>query len=442
MYSRKVVWSEGMFLRPQHFQQQERYLEFFSHSRSLAAEPYFWGFRELSLDFEALALGKISLLKAVGVFPDGTPFSFPGQDSMIDPLEGDTTCKDERIFLALAMRRALATELSFADDDVLARYTSEDSEITDTNSESGEPALAQVAHMRAKLLPESQISDSWLRLGVVHVLERRTDGTVIIDNRFIQPSITYGQSSLLHSMVDDIAGLLQQRGEALAARVLQPGRGGIAEVGDFMMLNIINRWQPKITHLRDHQILHPERIYGHLLELAGELSTFTRENRRPVAYPIYDHDDPSACFEAVVNDIRRSLSMVLEQNAIPIELHERQYGVRVGVIPDLNLVKQASFVLAVFADLPSDVVRTRFPTQVKIGPVEKIRDLVNLHLPGVRLNPMPIAPRELPYHANYNYFQLDTTNELWDQLQRSGGVALHIAGDFPGLRVEFWAIKP
>ena len=77
MYSRKVVWSEGMFLRPQHFQQQERYLEFFSHARALSAEPYFWGFRELLLDLEALALGKIALIKAVGVFPDGTPFSFP-----------------------------------------------------------------------------------------------------------------------------------------------------------------------------------------------------------------------------------------------------------------------------------------------------------------------------------------------------------------------------
>ena len=442
MFTRKVVWSEGMFLRPQHFQQQERYLEFFSHARALAAEPYYWGFRELVLDVEALALGKLALLKAVGVFPDGTPFSFPGQDSMVEPLEIDKACKDERIYLALPMRRPLATELSFANDEALARYVAEDAELADSNEGAGEPALAQVAHMRARLISESDISDSWLRLGVVHVPERRNDGTVVLDERFVQPSITYGQSRLLHAMVDDIAGLLQQRGEALAMRVLQPGRGGIAEVGDFMMLNIINRWQPKITHLRDHKILHPERVYGHLLELAGELSTFTRDDRRPIAYPVYNHDEPSPPFTTVVNDIRRSLSMVLEQNAIPIELHERQYGVRVGVIPDLGLVKQANFVLAVFAELPTDVVRARFPTQVKIGPVEKIRDLVNLHLPGVRINPMPIAPRELPYHANYNYFQLDTTNELWEQLERSGGVAMHVAGDFPGLRMEFWAIKP
>ncbi|MDR1967504.1 MAG: type VI secretion system baseplate subunit TssK [Burkholderiaceae bacterium] len=441
MDSRKVVWAEGMFLRPQHFQQQERYLEFFAHARAMAGESYFWGLRELEIDVEALALGKLVLNKAVGIFPDGTPFSLPGTDALPAPLEVAPTAKDERVFLAFPMRRIGAAEVRFDERETLARYEAADAELNDCNSEGAEPAPAQLAQMRVQLLPESKLTDSWLRMAVAHVVERRSDGTVVLDARHIPPSITYGQSPVLHAMVNDIAGLMQQRGEALAARVTQPGRGGISEVGDFMMLNIINRWQPLMTHLRDHRVLHPERVYGHLLELAGELSSFTRENRRPVAYPVYDHDDPRPSFEAVVADIRRSLSMVLEQNAIAIELHERQYGVRVGVIPDHALLRNATFVLAVFAELPAEIIRSRFPTQVKIGPVEKIRDLVNLHLPGVRALPMPIAPRQLPYHANYNYFELDTNHELWGQLERSGGMALHLAGDFPGLRIECWAIR-
>ena len=32
-------------------------------------------------------------------------------------------------------------------------------------------------------------------------------------------------------------------------------------------------------------------------------------------------------------------------------------------------------------------------------------------------------------------------NELWKQLETSGGLAMHIAGDFPGLALEFWAIR-
>jgi type VI secretion system protein ImpJ len=83
----------------------------------------------------------------------------------------------------------------------------------------------------------------------------------------------------------------------------------------------------------------------------------------------------------------------------------------------------------------------RFPAQLKIGPVEKIRDLVTLQLPGVPVVPVPVAPRQIPYHAGYAYFELDQISELWDQLKNSGGVALHIAGEFPGLALEFWAIR-
>jgi type VI secretion system protein ImpJ len=133
--------------------------------------------------------------------------------------------------------------------------------------------------------------------------------------------------------------------------------------------------------------------------------------------------------------------MVLEQTAISIELQDRRYGVKVAVIADLELVKTASFVLAVAAQVPSELLRSRFPTQVKIGPVERIRDLVNLQLPGIPLHPLPVAPRQIPFHAGSNYFELERGGELWKQLERSGGLAMHIGGEFPGLELEFWAIR-
>jgi type VI secretion system protein ImpJ len=99
------------------------------------------------------------------------------------------------------------------------------------------------------------------------------------------------------------------------------------------------------------------------------------------------------------------------------------------------------FILAARADLPAEELRRRFPAQLKIGPVEKIRDLVTLQLPGVPVAPLPVAPRQLPFNAGFAYFELDQKNELWEQLKTSGGLALHIAGDFPGLGMEFWAVR-
>mgnify|MGYP003431245233 CR=1 FL=1 len=99
------------------------------------------------------------------------------------------------------------------------------------------------------------------------------------------------------------------------------------------------------------------------------------------------------------------------------------------------------FVLAVAAQVPVDQLRQRFPAQTKLGPVDRIRDLVNLQLPGVVMRSLPTVPRELPFHAGYQYFELDRGGELWKQLERGGSMALHVAGDFPGLELELWAIR-
>ena len=43
----KVFWSEGLFLRPHHLQQNDRYLEHFSSGGSVMITPYPWGFSSL-----------------------------------------------------------------------------------------------------------------------------------------------------------------------------------------------------------------------------------------------------------------------------------------------------------------------------------------------------------------------------------------------------------
>ena len=50
----KVLWGEGLFLRPQHFQQQDRYHEARLNETSSALHPYCWGVRRLAIDTDAL----------------------------------------------------------------------------------------------------------------------------------------------------------------------------------------------------------------------------------------------------------------------------------------------------------------------------------------------------------------------------------------------------
>ncbi|GAC1412745.1 MAG: type VI secretion system baseplate subunit TssK [Burkholderiaceae bacterium] len=437
----KVIWSEGMFLQPQHFQQHDRYLERLLESRVAPSAPYSWGYVRLLVDDTMLALGKLSILSAAGVFPDGTPFDFPMSQVGPHPLDVPSNAKDQVIFLAVPLRQAGVSENQFTSQDEagLARYAVTERDIADDAAASS--ARVQVGQLQMRLLLESEKTDAYACLGVVRLIEKRADNTVILDKQYIAPTLRVSENGQLAGYVRDVTGMLHQRGEELAAQVTQPGRGGVGEIADFLLLQTVNRYEPVFVSYTRNRMLHPERLFGQCLELAGDLSTFSRESRRVPSYPEYMHDSLEKCFVPLIADLRRSLSMVLHRSAVQIELQDRKFGVRVAVIADHDLLKTASFVLAVSAQLSSEVLRTRFPSQVKIGPVERIRDLVNLQLPGIPLRSMPIAPRQIPFHAGFNYFELERGGELWGQLEKSGGMALHIAGEFPGIELEFWGIK-
>lgn len=437
----KVIWSEGMFLQPQHFQQHERYLERLIEARSRPARSHGWGFLSVQVDQAALAMGKVVLAAGSGLFPDGTPFDFPSTHTAPAPLNIPASARDQLVMLAIPMRRKGCSESDGGPgaEGNLARYNVTELEVTDNTSNNSAPI--QVGQMRLSLLLESEKTDAYACLGVLRLTERRADNQLLLDKHYIPPSLAIRDNTVLAGYCDEIHGLLHQRGEELAAQLSQPGRGGVAEVADFMLLQAVNRHQPVFAHYCRTALLHPEELFVGMLALAGDLATFSRESRRPASLPVYQHDSLEQTFAPLMAELRSALSMVLHRSALPIELQDKKYGVRLAQLPDRELLKSAGFVLAVNAQMPSETLRARFPSQVKIGPVERIRDLVNLALPGIPLHSMPVAPRQIPYHAGFNYFEVERGGELWDQLERSGGLAMHIAGEFPGLELEFWAIK-
>jgi type VI secretion system protein ImpJ len=437
----KVIWSEGMFLQPQHFQQHERYLENLIEARVRPGRSHGWGFISLEVDKGALAMGKVALASGSGLFPDGTPFDFPSTHSAPPPLNIPASARDQLVMLAVPMRRKGVPESDAGHNGQakLARYDVTELEVTDATSDNAAPI--EVGRMRLSLLLESERTDAYACLGVLRLSERRADNQLLLDKDYIPPTLAIRENATLAGFCDEIHGLLHQRGEELASQLSQPGRGGVAEIADFMLLQTVNRHEPVFAHYCRTALFHPEELFVAMLALAGDLSTFSRESRRPQGQPAYQHDNLEQTFAPLMAELRSALSMVLHRSAVCIELQDRNYGVRLAQLPDRDLLKSANFVLAVNANMPSETIRGRFPSQVKLGPVERIRDLVNLALPGIPLQSMPVAPRQIPYHAGFNYFEVQRGGELWEQLERSGGLAMHIAGEFPGLELEFWAIK-
>lgn len=442
-YNNKVIWSEGMFLKAQHFQQQDRYFERLIRQRIEGIRSYPWGIRKLQINHGLLGVGKFSLTNCSGIFEDGTPFVISEDLAAPTPVDLPVALSNVLVYLCLPIQQPQTPEIEVSDSIFTSttRYISETQDIIDYINGSNGIANIRTASLRLKFMLETEDRSGYYCLGLVRIKEVAADKGAIIDETFIPPTLNCLDSPILSEFLNEILGMLRHRAEALAQRVSGSGNQGIAEIADFLLLQLINKAEPCLKHLSKLPYLHAEYLYQVFVGLAGELSTFTSPSKRPDEYLTYKHDELEIVFASIMLVLRRSLSAVVEQAAVQISLQQKKYGIYLGEIFDKTLLNNSAFILIIKASLREDEIRRSIPSLIKIGSVEHIRSLVNIQLPGIVVRPLATAPRQLPFYTGGVYFELDTTSSAWRDLCDSSAIALHLSGEYPDLNMELWAIR-
>ncbi|HDX8644349.1 type VI secretion system baseplate subunit TssK [Aeromonas dhakensis] len=437
----RVIWREGLFIKPQHFQQQQRHSDYALHARLSALSDYFYGLQSLAINEDYLGFGRIALVGATGILPDGTVFNIPNDDMLPTPLEiTDASVANQKVYLALPLSVSGVNEVGQGGQ-VATRLQVHRHDVRDLHSEGGDVVSLEVGRVSLRLMLEREDRSAYASLAIARILDKRPDGGLVLDPNFMPCSISVSAIPTLKRFLGESAGLVAERARSLSQRIAAPGQQGVADVAEFMMLQLLNRAQPQLSHLARLGTLHPERLHESLVQLCGELMTFTDESRLPPEFPAYRHDDQQVSFEPVMLALRQALSTVLSPRAVSIQLRKHQYGIMVAMVNESELMKSADFVLAVRARMPQEQLRKQLLQQTKVASSDKIRELISLQLPGIPLLPLPVAPRQLPYHAGYSYFQLDRQSPAWQMLAVSNTLAFHIAGDFPELDMQLWAIR-
>ncbi|MFM5169436.1 type VI secretion system baseplate subunit TssK [Aeromonas veronii] len=437
----RVIWREGLFIKPQHFQQQQRHSDYALHARLSALSDYFYGLQSLAINEDYLGFGRIALVGATGILPDGTVFNIPNDDVLPTPLEiTNASVANQKVYLALPLSVSGVNEVNQGGQ-VATRLQAHRHDVRDLHSEGGDVVSLEVGRVSLRLMLEREDRSAYASLAIARILDKRPDGGLVLDPNFMPCSISVSAIPTLKRFLGESAGLVAERARSLSQRIAAPGQQGVADVAEFMMLQLLNRAQPQLSHLARLGTLHPERLHEALVQLCGELMTFTDESRLPPEFPAYRHDDQQVSFEPVMLALRQALSTVLSPRAVSIQLRKHQYGVMVAMVNESELMQSADFVLAVRARMPQEQLRKQLLQQTKVASSDKIRELISLQLPGIPLLPLPVAPRQLPYHAGYSYFQLDRQSPAWQMLAVSNTLAFHIAGDFPELDMQLWAIR-
>ena len=439
----KVLWTEGLFLQPQHFQQADRYAEALVAGLAGRIAPYAWGVSQLEIDREVLKVGQFAIKSCSGLTPDGAVFRVPDAEDHPPALEVPSDVKDCIVHLTVPQRRQGAAEVDMTGSELsAARLRPAEIEANDVTGRGQKTARVAVGKLRLQFALDVDDLADRLVIPLARIVEVRADQEVILDDGFVPSCLDIQAARPLAGFLSELEGLLAHRMTALAGRLTAgAGARGAAEVQDLLLLQAINRMLPVIRHMGTIDNVHPVQMFRDCASIAGELATFMAPEKKPSEYPPYRHHDLTATFVPVIRDLRRYLSAVLEQTAVSIPIEPRRYGISVGVIADRKLISTASFVLAVSAEMAAEKIRRHFAGQAKVGPVEEIRQLVNSALPGIGLTPLPVAPRQIPYSSDTVYFEVDGKSPLWGKMTTSGGIAVHVSGEYPGLKLELWAIR-
>lgn len=437
----KIVWSEGIFIAPQHFQQQEKYLESRLDKFIINQSPFFYGVQDMELDQSFFKQGVVKFLKFSAIMKDGTLISLFGNQLDRLMLKIPHGLQSSKLYVAIQSKYNGVNEVSFSKEDVHSRYYAFDKKINDLTDLSQESRSLVVAELNVRLVLEKDLSDSLIALPVA-IVSLDNNGEIHLDEQYIPPTLSSQKNPILSSYISETYGLLVQKGKSLSQGLHDPNQGSQIEILDILMLQTINRYTAYLHHENQPgSHIHPELLFIELSKICADLMTFSKM-RRPDDFLCYDHDNLKECFSKLILKLRMNLSTIREQRIIRIALEQRDEATYVAQTPNNSILNIANFILAVKSDLPDEILRTKVPSTMKISTVENIRNLIAYHLPGVKLNALSVAPRELPYHSGYVYFELDKNSEMWELFNDTSGMAFHLAGDFPNVDLEFWAIKP
>ena len=438
----RVVWSEGLFLRTQHFQQQDRHTEWLAR-RALRSTPLqSFGFVSLKLDQTSLDAGLVSVEEAEGVFPDGTFFSVPDGTSEIAPVPVAADTEPGLVALAIPAERAGAAQIDPAHADPSGtRYRGEMVTARDNIRNGAEPTEVEIARLAPRLMLPGEETTGFSTLPIADISGLNAEGGVVVSDLFLPPALTISAASWYEKLLRELLTGTENICEAHAGMVLG-GTG--ASMENLLILEAANTARARIAHLAHQNDVHPSELFLHLAGLAGQLATYGASARRFTELPAYEHGNPGPGYQALADELRSlvlSLSHVEPKSRnLPVNRHsDNIWTVR---IDNPDILNKSRIVLRVGGAMSESMLRKLFVQQTTVGAPEEFDSLWKAKLSGIPLKPLHSQPREIPYDGERLCLELDRTSEHWSALNNAQGFVVGVAGKLdPEPEIDCYAVS-
>ncbi len=434
-------------LRPQHFQRQDAYHEWRQAEMARALHPYSWGLRRLKVDTDALATGSLRILELQAVLPDGDPCTAPQDDELPETvsLTAIPAGTAEVVFhLALAPMRSSGHNFASKDDESRAgsRFVTRNETAADWFTaavDASVPTLRRRLRLVSDLEPREHLTTTPLLR-----LRRQATGGFELDAYYVPPAMSLAAAPVLQSVLRRLLDVLQAKVDALYGAHREPSKNVIefrsGDIASFWLLHTCSAAFAGLSHLHHHPLLHPERLFERMLELAGALMTFSKSHGL-ADLPVYAHDAPGPAFAKLDHIVRELLETVISTRSFAIAINEVRPSYYQARLESEKIDTGTRFYLGVQASLqPSELVDA-IPMRLKIGSADDVEKMVLSAVAGVRLSHAPQVPVAIPVRPGHYYFALEPRGALYDRMLQSRAISVYAPSGLPDLHLELFALN-
>ncbi|MGI4758265.1 MAG: type VI secretion system baseplate subunit TssK [Janthinobacterium lividum] len=429
-----VVWSEGMYLSPLHFQTQTRHQEdtlsfLVSH---LWNQP--WGFAYLELDHESVRNGTVALVRAAGMLADGLTFDFPASDAFpstraLSELFAPTDAS-LLLYLAIPRRSTSGQVVDLKEQAGRLRYSVTNRNVTDETNGTDVRELA-FARKNFSIVSEAEINADLVTLPIARVV-RDGRGHFFYDPEFIPPCLQIGASDTLMLLLKRLLEGMQEKISTLTASAhrrtgFEAGSSSL-DVANYWFLHALSSSAPVLQHFFRTQQSRPEQVFIELSRLAGSLCTFAAQSS-VMDLPTYDHLHPGDSFFALDKHIRRHMDIVLPTSYIQLAFSPGEPYFYEADVSDERCLRRARWILGVRSSLgEADLIRNS-QRLIKVCSARFVPELVRRALPGLTLNHLPVPPSTIRAEADKQYFSMELSGPCWDHIQQTRRVGVYLPGE-------------
>ena len=444
----KVVWKEGMFLQPQHFQQAEKFIFNTMNSRMAACNPFFYGTYEIEIDRDALINNLFTLSRCTGVLPDGCSFSIPREDlpppsrSFSDHFSHDQQFLDVHLALPLVKDGKPNVSSAVSEAHHQYRYKSKMAGISDEVFGTQRKEI-EVGGYNFQILFGDESLDNFASVQIAR-LKRSANGQISLQDTYIQPLLQIGGSRFLMVQIRSLLEMLLAKCNTLAQGRRQV-EGGFAEFSSseetaFRLLETMMTYTPLMNYHLSSPLAHPFDVYSLLMTFAGALSTFSSDFSVK-DFPRYDHHQLTNTFGGLIRIIRVVLEADISAGCVNVPIEQINQATYIASVPDGRLFTTAKFFFGVSAKVPEKELIIGILQRIKMCSRDRIDLLISSAMPGLTLMHTTRPPEGLSTKPGFLYFTLDQQGQFWEGIRSTGTIAFYFPNNFPELKMEMLALK-